>query len=388
VPKRYTIGLLAGESSGDSLGAGLIEGLKSLYPDVEFSFLGVGGPKMLKLGLEPLEQIENLSVNGFREPILRLPYFLSLFNQLVLEFRKRKVDAFIGIDFNVLNFLIERRLKKSQIPTAHYVSPSVYAWRPGRVNKIAKSTDLLLCLFPFEPEYYEKVSVEARFVGHPLADEILSDESSALNKTKSRVKLDLKEDAIVVALLPGSRRSEIFHMLTPFLSAASIVRESYPDAQFVIPCVNEALRVQVLEQIAKEDLLDVKTYIGDAKTALMACDVALTKAGTVTLEALLVKRPMVVAYKIGRLTYQFLRFLVKSDHFALPNIIAGKRLTPEFIQNEASPENLASSVCSELKRFNTDPSYLKSYEVISNLLRRNANYRAAEAFYSLVEKRK
>lgn len=388
MPKRYTIGLLAGESSGDSLGAGLIEGLKSLYPDVEFSFLGVGGPKMLKLGLEPLEQIENLSVNGFREPILRLPYFLSLFNQLVMEFRRRKVDAFIGIDFNVLNFLIEARLKKSQIPTAHYVSPSVYAWRPGRVNKIAKSADLLLCLFPFEPEYYEKVNVEARFVGHPLADEILSDESSPLNKTKSRVKLDLKEDAIVVALLPGSRRSEISHMLTSFLSAASIVRESYPDAQFVIPCVNEILRVQVLEQIAKEDLLDVKTYIGDAKTALMACDVALTKAGTVTLEALLVKRPMVVAYKIGRLTYQFLRFLVKSDHFALPNIIAGKRLTPEFIQNEASPENLASSVCSELKRFNTDPSYLKSYEVIGDLLRRNANYQAAKAFYSLVEKRK
>ena len=388
MPKRYTIGLLAGESSGDSLGAGLIEGLKSLYPGVEFSFLGVGGPKMLKLGLEPLEQIENLSVNGFREPILRLPYFLSLFNQLVLEFRKRKVDAFIGIDFNVLNFLIERRLKKSQIPTAHYVSPSVYAWRSGRVNKIAKSTDLLLCLFPFEPKYYEKVNVEARFVGHPLADELLSDKSSALNKTKSRVKLDLNEDAIVVALLPGSRKSEISHMLTPFLSAARIVRESFPDAQFVIPCVNETLRMQVLEQIAKEELLDVKTCIGDAKTALMACDVALTKAGTVTLEALLVKRPMVVAYKIGRLTYQFLRFLVKSDHFALPNIIAGKMLVPEFIQNDVSPKNLASSVCSELKRFNTDPSYLKSYEGISDLLRRNANYRAAEAFYSLVEKRK
>jgi lipid-A-disaccharide synthase len=388
VPQRYTIGLLAGELSGDSLGAGLIEGLKSLQPDIEFSFIGVGGPKMLELGLEPLEGIENLSVNGFREPVLRLPYFFSLFKRLVIEFRKRKIDAFIGIDFNVLNFLIERRLKKGQIPTAHYVSPSVYAWRPGRVNKIAKSTDLLLCLFPFEPRYYEKVRVEARFVGHPLADEIAPDDSSALKKEENRAKLGLQADSTVIALLPGSRKSEIAHMLITFLDAAKIIKESYPNALFVIPCMNEELRSQVLVQMAKEESLEVMTYIGDARTALIACDVALTKAGTVTLEAALMKKPMVVAYKIGKLTYQFLRLLVKTDHFALPNIIAGKRLVPEFIQNDASSKNLAHAVCIELRRFDDDPVYLKSYEMIYDLLRQNANYRAARAVYSLLKKRK
>ena len=388
MPKHYTIGLLAGELSGDSLGAGLIEGLKSLHPDVEFSFIGVGGPKMLELGLEPLERIENLSVNGFREPILRLPYFISLFRELVMEFRRRKIDAFIGIDFNVLNFLIERRLKKSQIPTAHYVSPSVYAWRPGRVNKIAKSTDLLLCLFPFEPKYYEKVGVEARFVGHPLADEISPGDSSPLKKEESRAKLGLRAGSKVIALLPGSRKSEISHMLITFLDAARIIKGSYPNAIFVIPCMNEGLRAQVLVRIAKEKSLEVMTYVGDARAALIACDVALTKAGTVTLEAALMKKPMVVAYKIGKLTYQFLRLLVKTDHFALPNIIAGKSLVPEFIQDDASSKNLANSVCSELKRFEHDPAYLKSYEMINDLLRQNANYRAAEAFYSLLNKRK
>ena len=377
--------MLAGESSGDALGAGLMDGLKSCYPEIEFSFVGVGGPKMLDLGLESLEKIENLSVNGFREPILRFPYFLSLFSRLITEFKNRRIDAFIGIDFNVMNFLIERRLKMNQIPTAHYVSPSVYAWRSGRVNKIAKSTDLLLCLFPFEPRYYLQVDVDARFVGHPLADEISSDEGSDSNRMKMKANLGLPKDSVIVALLPGSRQSEISLLLESFLLAAQKIKKSYSKAVFVVPCVTAKLQEQVLLQIDDELELEIITYVGDARNALIACDVALVKAGTVTLEAALMRRPMVVAYKIGELTYQILRFLVKTNYFSLPNIIADKRLVPEFIQKEASPENLAISVCSELERFENDPEYLEGYKVIYDQLRKNANQEAATAFYSLLD---
>ena len=377
--------MLAGESSGDALGAGLMDGLKSCYPEVKFSFVGVGGPKMLDLGLESLEKIENLSVNGFREPILRFPYFLSLFSRLITEFKNRRIDAFIGIDFNVMNFLIERRLKMNQIPTAHYVSPSVYAWRSGRVNKIAKSTDLLLCLFPFEPRYYLQVGVDARFVGHPLADEISSDEGSDSNRIKMKANLGLPKDSVIVALLPGSRQSEISLLLESFLLAAQKIKKSYSKAVFVVPCVTAKLQEQVLLQIDDEFELEIITYVGDARNALIACDVALAKAGTVTLEAALMRRPMVVAYKIGELTYQILRFLVKTNYFSLPNIIADKRLVPEFIQKEASPENLAISVCSELERYENDPEYLEGYKVIYDQLRKNANQEAATTFYSLLD---
>ena len=377
--------MLAGESSGDALGAGLMNGLKSCYPEIKFSFVGVGGPKMLDLGLESLEKIENLSVNGFREPILRFPYFLSLFSRLITEFKNRRIDAFIGIDFNVMNFLIERRLKMNQIPTAHYVSPSVYAWRSGRVNKIAKSTDLLLCLFPFEPRYYLQVGVDARFVGHPLADEISSDEGSDSNRMKMKANLGLPKDSVIVALLPGSRQSEISLLLESFLLAAQKIKKSYSKAVFVVPCVTAKLQEQVLLKIDDELELEIITYVGDARNALIACDVALAKAGTVTLEAALMRRPMVVAYKIGELTYQILRFLVKTNYFSLPNIIADKRLVPEFIQKEASPENLAISVCSELERYENDPEYLEGYKVIYDQLRKNANQEAATAFYSLLD---
>ena len=377
--------MLAGESSGDALGAGLMDGLKSCYPEIKFSFVGVGGPKMLDLGLESLEKIENLSVNGFREPILRFPYFLSLFSRLITEFKNRRIDAFIGIDFNVMNFLIERRLKMNQIPTAHYVSPSVYAWRSGRVNKIAKSTDLLLCLFPFEPRYYLQVGVDARFVGHPLADEISSDEGSDSNRIKMKANLGLPKDSVIVALLPGSRQSEISFLLESFLLAAQKIKKSYSKAVFVVPCVTAKLQEQVLLKIDDELELEIITYVGDARNALIACDVALAKAGTVTLEAALMRRPMVVAYKIGELTYQILRFLVKTNYFSLPNIIADKRLVPEFIQKEASPENLAISVCSELERYENDPEYLEGYKVIYDQLRKNANQEAATTFYSLLD---
>ena len=387
MPKHFTIGIVAGELSGDSLGGGLMESLRAQYPDSEFTFLGIGGPKMLGLGLESLEKIDNLSMNGFREPILRLPYLIRLLRFLVEQFRARKIDAFLGVDFNVFNFLIEKILHKRNIPTAHYVSPSVYAWRPGRAKKVARSTDLLFCLFPFEPQFYRSLDIEAHFVGHPLADI----NSSGLNfnddKEAVRNRLRLPKSSMVVALLPGSRKSEIDYMLDTFLETSRLLKESHKTVSFIVPCVSEAIQKQIDNQIASANFVDVSTYVGDAKIALFACDVVLAKSGTVTLEAALIKRPMVVAYKLGRVTHFLLRFLVKSRYFALPNLVLDKELVPEFIQQEATPDNLCAAVLRELKRFENDPGYLEGLESVCDSLRKNANVQAAKIFHAFLEAR-
>ena len=316
---------------------------------------------MLGLGLESLEKMDNLSINGFREPILRLPYLIGLLRFLVEQFRARKIDAFVGVDFNVFNFLIEKILHSRKIPTAHYVSPSVYAWREGRAKKIARSTDLLFCLFPFEPQFYRGLDIEAHFVGHPLADNILS----GLN-------------------LNGDKEAARSHLLDTFLETSRRLKESHKTVSFVVPCVSEEIQKQIDNQVASANFTGVSTYVGEAKVALLACDVVLSKSGTVTLEAALIKRPMVVAYKLGRLTHFLLRFLVKSRYFALPNLVLERELVPEFIQKDATPDNLCAALVRELKRFEDDPGYLEGLELVCDSLRKNANVRAAKIFHDFL----
>lgn len=361
-----------------------MENLRTQYPDSEFTFLGIGGPKMLGLGLESLEKMDNLSINGFREPILRLPYLIRLLRFLVEQFRARKIDAFVGVDFNVFNFLIEKILHSRNIPTAHYVSPSVYAWREGRAKKIARSTDLLFCLFPFEPQFYRGLDIEAHFVGHPLADNILSDLKLNGDKESARSHLRLPKNSTVVALLPGSRKSEIHYMLGTFLETSRRLKESHKTVSFVVPCVSEEIQKQIDNQVASANFMGVSTYVGEAKVALLACDVVLSKSGTVTLEAALIKRPMVVAYKLGRLTHFLLRFLVKSRYFALPNLVLERELVPEFIQKDATPDNLCAALVRELKRFEDDPGYLEGLELVCDSLRKNANVQAAKIFHDFL----
>ncbi len=387
MPKKFTIGIVAGELSGDSLGSGLMANLRTQYPNSEFTFLGIGGPKMLGLGLESLEKMDNLSINGFREPILRLPYLIRLLRFLVEQFRARKIDAFVGVDFNVFNFLIEKILHKRDVPTAHYVSPSVYAWRAGRAKKIARSTDLLFCLFPFEPQFYRGLDIEAHFVGHPLADNISSGLNFNGDKEVARSHLGLSKNIMVVALLPGSRKSEIGYMLDTFLETSRRLKESHKTVSFVVPCVSEEIQKQIDDQIASANLGGVSTYVGEAKIALLACDVVLSKSGTVTLEAALFKRPMVVAYKLGRLTHFLLRFLVRSRYFALPNLILDRELVPEFIQKDATPDNLCAALLRELKRFEDDSGYLDGLESVCDSLRKNANAQAAKIFHEFLEAR-
>ncbi len=371
------IGILAGEPSGDRLGAGLMRAIRSRRPEVRF--VGIGGPLMIAEGLECLVPMERLAVNGFIEPVKRLPDLVRILRLLLARFREEPPAAFIGIDFNVFNFLLERLLKRRGLATAHYVSPSVYAWRRGRVRRIARSTDLLLTLYPFEPAFYAGSTVEAVFVGHPLADEIEPQMSDAAHQLAARSQLGLREQGTVVAVLPGSRSSEVKLMAPGFLQACERVQARLGEVQFVVPCLRPVIRQAMEVHLAGYPELPVRLYDGNARTALAACDAALVKSGTSTLEAMLLHRPMVVSYRLGELTYQLVSRLLRTPYVALPNILAGQALVPELLQHEATPEALAENLLAELYRAREDGEYLSRFEALHASLRQGANERAADA---------
>ena len=306
----------------------------------EVRFIGVGGPEMSAQGLESIFGIEALSINGFVEPLKRLPSLLRILFALVREFNH--ADVVVGVDFNVFNLILERRMKKRGTPTVHFVSPSVYAWRRGRIRKIARSTDAMMTLFPFEPELYREAGIRADFVGHPTADKHDPSTPKLELKRQACTVLGLLHDNTIVTLMPGSRRSEIgFHLLV-FLHAARIFRDSLTTKQvtFLIPYVQPSARAMIEECVSGFPDLNVQLIANDSWSTLAASDVALVKSGTGTLEALFAKTPMVVAYIIGELTYRFVRRLMYTDLVALPNILNGSQLVPEYLQKDATPEVL------------------------------------------------
>jgi len=368
-----TIGLVAGEASGDNLAAGLMAALKS-HPAMSdgVRFLGVGGPAMLAQGLEPLASIDELSVNGFKEPILRLPQLWKLYRRLGTTFEQENVDAFIGIDFNVFNFLLEGRLKDRGIPTAHYVSPSVYAWRRSRTKRVARSADVIFCLFPFEPVFYTGLPVKAIFVGHPLAHEITELDTKADKQQWARVQLGVADSDVILAMLPGSRGSEIELMLEPFLQAAEIIQASFSAqnkaVKVIIPCINLAREEQVRMGMESTPQLDIHIHQGPGRLALLACDAALVKSGTSTLEAMLLKRPMVVSYRLGYWSHWIARLLVKTTYVAMPNILSNKELVPELLQDDAQPEGLAQALLSELANSRSNEQYFEPFANMRKVL--------------------
>ncbi|MFV2090386.1 MAG: lipid-A-disaccharide synthase [Pseudomonadales bacterium] len=335
-------GILAGEPSGDRLGAGLMRAVKTRVGNCRF--VGIGGPLMLAEGLESVVSMDELSINGFREPVMRLPSLVKILRTLLRTYAELDPAAFIGVDFNVFNFILERLLKKRGVPTVHYVSPSVYAWRRGRVRRIARSTDLLLTLYPFEPDFYRESTVEAVFVGHPLADEISLDAGGEAGRDAAREQLGITGPAPLLAVLPGSRMSEVKLMAERFLEACERVRVHLPDARFVVPCLRPEIADWLRICLAGHPDLDVVTYHGNARLALTACDVALVKSGTCTLEAMLLHRPMVVSYRIGELTYHLVKRLLRTPYVALPNILAGRELVPELLQHDATADALARNI--------------------------------------------
>ncbi len=353
------LGIVAGETSGDQLGGGLMRALVTLFAAEGRSveFIGIGGDEMSAAGLRSLVPFDSLSVNGFVEPLRKLPFLLRTLRRIVNQCRTSQVDAFIGVDFNVFNLLIERLLRKRGIPTIHYVSPSVYAWRRGRTRSLSRSTDLLLTLYPFEPEFYRELPIQVVCVGHPLAQSIGASAGSAPARAQSRTELGVDLTTTLIALLPGSRRSEIRLMAPVFIDAARILHRA-TGAAFVIPCVRAEHEVMLKTMLSANADVPVRLFVGNARKLLAACDGALVKSGTGTLEAMCIGRPMVVSYKLGRWSYQLARRLLKTPFVALPNILAGRALVPEFLQDDATPENLAQALLQEMQNSSADPEYL------------------------------
>jgi len=368
------VALVAGEASGDILGAGLMQALKAQYPQIEF--IGIGGPLMQAQGLNSYFPMERLSVMGLVEVLGRLPELLARRKRLINTLIEAKPDVFIGIDAPDFNLTLELKLRQAGIKTVHYVSPSVWAWRQKRVLKIRDACDLMLTLFPFEAQFYQDHQVPVRFVGHPLADTI----PQQADRAAAREALNLAHEQPVVALMPGSRGGEVSRLGSLFLDAAVRLRTLRPGIQFVLPCSSPERRAQLEQMLVGRDL-PLTLLNGRSHEALAACDAVLIASGTATLEALLYKRPMVVAYKVAPLTYRILKRLVTSAYISLPNLLAERLLVPEMIQDAATPEALAQLLAPLLDGGTVQT---EGFDVIHRALRRDASVQAAQAVLQLV----
>lgn len=377
------IGMIAGETSGDILGAGLMQAIRRSCPEAQFE--GIGGPRMLAEGFHSFFPMERLSVMGFIEPLGRLPELLHIKKTLVQHFANTMPDVFIGIDSPGFNLRIEQSLHDLGIRTVHYVSPSVWAWGQKRIHKIARAVDLMLALFPFETQIYEQHHVPVRFVGHPLADTIALDSGNATQKHDARVQLGLADDATVIALLPGSRRDEISRLGPVFIATALRCLARNPALRFVIPCANAERRQQVQELLGAHAFGEqFLVFEGNSHQAMLAAEMVLLASGTATLEAMLLKRPMVVCYRLAALTWFLASRMLKVPYVSLPNLLAGERLVPEFLQDAVTVDNLGR----ELQRLLDNPqeqSELSTrFQQIHSTIRRDASAQAAEAVLQLV----
>lgn len=376
------IGILAGEPSGDLLGASLIKAL--LDQNAKYTFTGVGGPAMIAAGCTSLFEMERLSVMGLVEPLFRLSELIRIRRDLYRYFIANPPHVFIGIDSPDFNLGLELKLRQAGIPVIHYVSPSVWAWRQKRIFKIAKATDLVLTLFPFEADFYERHHVPVRFVGHPLADAI----PLHPDKLDARKKLNLDPDATYIAILPGSRRNELKYLAAHFLAAAKFCWQQRPKIKFITSAINET-RAKEFQEIVNKVAPDLPlTFFQNRSHDVMAAaDIVLVTSGTATLETMLYKRPMVVAYRMSNLTYQLARHLVKLRYISLPNLLLDEKLVPEFIQDKATPENISAALIDYLDH----PEKIKILENkfldIHQRLRCNASQQAASAVMELLKQK-
>ena len=339
--------MVAGETSGDNLGAPLIREIKARRPDSEF--IGIGGPAMIAAGFESLFNMDRLAVNGIADPLKRLPELIKILLATKQELYRRSPECFIGVDYNFFNGLLEGMMKKAGVKTVHYVSPSVWAWRSSRIRKIVRDVDLMLTLYPFETTIYEAHGVRVKFVGHPRAQEIAMDQGET-GKSSARQSLGISVDALVIAILPGSRGSEVTLTGPDFFRTAAMLYQDL-HCQFVVPAANDRrmLQIRTLWQSLVPEI-PVLITPGNAIEAMTAADAVLVNSGTATLEAMLLRRPMVMSYRLGKLTYALVSRMVKTPYFALPNILLGRDLVPEFIQDAANPKVLAEAMKQIIKQ--------------------------------------
>jgi len=357
-----TFAIVAGESSGDTLGADLIRALKRLFPDARFE--GIGGPKMIAEGFVSFHQMDRLSVMGFVEPLKRLPELLSIRRDVINRYMLSKPAAFIGIDSPDFNLGIEKALHQNGIKTVHYVSPSVWAWRQGRIKGIKRCVDLMLTLLPFEEAFYQQHAVPVAFVGHPLAGQIPRNPDS----TGARKQLGLATDRPLLCIMPGSRGGEVALMGELFLIVAQRLLESNSQLQFLIPAANGDRHRQLTEILAEYPQLPVTLIEQQSLLAMEAADAVLLASGTTALEAMLLKKPMVVSYKLGKWTYKLVRPFIKTPFASIPNLLASEMVVPELIQDDATVESLSAAVSNALDtnaRHSVEQRFEELYEQIN-----------------------
>jgi lipid-A-disaccharide synthase len=379
-PYSVKVALVAGEHSGDILGADLIRALKLLYPQAEF--YGIGGERMKAEGFSALFDMEELAVMGIVEVLGRLPRLLKVRKELLGHLTATQPDVFIGIDAPDFNIPVELKLKAAGIKTVHYVSPSVWAWRQKRIFKIAKATNMVLALLPFEKAFYDKFAVPCSFVGHTLADQMPLQPDKAAAKTE----LGLNPEAPVLAIMPGSRTNEIKLLAADYLLAAQELKRQQPDLQLICNMVTEQkaeLFKQIKQQVAPD--LVVQLEIGKARTTLTAADAVFIASGTATLEAMLAKTAMVVGYKMNWLTHQIAKWLVKLKFFSLPNLLADKALVTELLQEQVTVENLVKAMAPLLQDQKAQQACVGSFTELHQLIRCNASEQAAAAIAKVME---
>lgn len=371
------VGIVVGELSGDTLGEGFMKAIQEQYPNAEF--VGIGGPKMKALGCESLFEMEELAVMGLVEVLGRLPRLLKVKAELVKYFTSNPPDVFIGIDAPDFNLRLELDLKNAGIKTVHYVSPSVWAWRPKRIFKIDKATDLVLAFLPFEKAFYDKYNVACEFVGHTLADAIPLEP----NQAQARELLGLEQDKKWLAVLPGSRGGEMKLIAQPFIETCQRIHEKYPDIGFVVAAVNETRKQQFTEiWKATAPELDFVIVQDTARNVITAADSVLLASGTVALECMLLKRPMVVGYKVNKLTGYIVKKLAITEFVSLPNILAGEEIVKEHILEECHPDFLFPSVDAMLSRDNT--ALIERFTEMHHWIRKDADKQAASQVLKLI----
>ncbi len=368
------IGMIAGESSGDTLGAALIESLQARYPHAVF--VGIGGPKMIDLGFQSWFPMEKLSVMGFFEVLQHLFELLKIRKSVIAQFLDIKPDIFIGIDAPDFNFKVEAELKKNKITTVHYVGPSVWAWREKRLEKLRHSVDGVLVLFPFEPPYYHRYDIPVKFVGHPLANQF----PEKPNTLSARATLKLEALAPVTAILPGSRMSEINRMADIYIQSAKLLADIYPNMQFLIPCVHDKAKARIQEAVEKFGRgIHIRLIDGQSRLVLEACDQALVTSGTATLECALMKKPLVLAIKVHPISYWIMKRLATTQWIGLPNILANQSLVSELIQEEATPHKIAIQMGRLIMDTRLRAKQIDAFEKQYVSLKQNASELAADA---------
>ena len=373
--------MVAAEASGDLLAAHLISALQERRPQLRFS--GIGGPKMLALGFESHVPMERLGVRGYAEVFRHYREIMAIRRRLAARLLEERPAAFIGVDSSDFNLDLEKKLKDAGIPTIQYVSPSIWAWRGWRLRRIARSVTHLLAIFPFEPPLYEKAGLPVTYVGHPLADVIPMEP----DKGKARTELRVPAGRRVVALLPGSRSSELRYMADMFVLTARRLLQDLPDVHYVVPTASRGTREMFQEALRRHQAtnLPLTLLFGHSHEALAAADVALVASGTATLETALFKTPMVIAYKQSPVTWALMRRMLYLPYIGLPNILAGERLVPEFVQDKATPGALAEALLALLHDVGAQRRQLERFREIHGVLRQDTAQKAAAAVLGVID---